>query len=203
MRVSTLVSHLLHCGSTVSSKPHVFSSGRKRDASQMSSTVAHLARLSSLLGKKKKTNVCKYVLRCTNVDVQDLYKSDQQKDKSRKVFTLQHKTKEQTLGEESRQSLTSTSGEKGCSYPRVCSETSITIYLIRACSDWRFPLSGHAACVCVDVCPLFRPGLMPLATSLNRMWHLSSGQRLGCSSVQQRWARARQEIGSIGLGWKS
>lgn len=52
----------------------------------MSSTLTCLARLSSSLGNKEK-NVSKYVVRSTNVDVQ-VYKSDQQKDRGRKVFTL-------------------------------------------------------------------------------------------------------------------
>lgn len=133
--------------------------------------------------------------------VQNSFDEKEEKQKQRGVLSVTE-LKKQHSRVESRVSEPPPLREGSC-YPHVRSETSITIYLIRAHSEWHFPLSGQTACPCVDVYPLFRPGLMPPATLLNRMWLLSLGQWPGCSSVLQRWARARQEIGSIGLGLKS
>lgn len=94
---------------------------------------------------------------CCWVYQMEMYKCTiqiKQKDKSRKVFTPPQ-SERINYGRRIKTKLNLHLREKGYSYPPVCSETSITIYLIRACSDGQFPLSGRAACVCVSVSTLY------------------------------------------------
>lgn len=79
--------------------------------------------------------------------------------------------------------------EKSPSYPPVWKDTSISIYLISACSDLSLKLSGYMACLHFDVSSLFSTEPVSPATLINRMWQLLSSQWPCCSSMELSWTR--------------